>query len=306
MGIGTQTPAATLEVAGQVKITGGAPGAGKVLTSDAAGLATWQTAAAVSMPAGTTGQTLYHNGTAYVSTSNLYNNGTNVGIGTTAPNSLLANTNLNPIGSDGQGSSNTSLTWVSSQSGYAVDIYNSTTTGALNGMAVKVAGTTGRILDLSVGATAAAIGTPVMVVNGNGNVGIGTGSPAKRLDVSGAGGLRVSSNNAGSGTTDWIAGNFGGTSGDRVVMGLLNGTATIGAHNNALTVWTNLMINPGGGNVGIGTITTVPTAKLQVTGGDVYVTSVGSGVVIKSPDGNCWRISVSNAGTLSATAIACP
>lgn len=41
VGIGTATPTATLEVAGQVKITGGAPGIGKVLTSDATGLATW-------------------------------------------------------------------------------------------------------------------------------------------------------------------------------------------------------------------------------------------------------------------------
>jgi hypothetical protein len=43
VGIGTNTPTAKLEVAGQVKITGGTPGAGKVLTSDATGLATWQT-----------------------------------------------------------------------------------------------------------------------------------------------------------------------------------------------------------------------------------------------------------------------
>lgn len=43
VGIGTSAPSTKLEVAGQVKITGGAPGAGKVLTSDATGLATWQT-----------------------------------------------------------------------------------------------------------------------------------------------------------------------------------------------------------------------------------------------------------------------
>lgn len=43
VGIGTTTPGAKLEVAGQVKITGGLPGAGKVLTSDAAGLASWIT-----------------------------------------------------------------------------------------------------------------------------------------------------------------------------------------------------------------------------------------------------------------------
>jgi N-acetylneuraminic acid mutarotase len=43
LGIGTTNPEAKLEIAGQVKITGGAPGAGKVLTSDASGLATWET-----------------------------------------------------------------------------------------------------------------------------------------------------------------------------------------------------------------------------------------------------------------------
>ena len=42
VGIGTASPAAKLEVAGQVKITGGSPGEGKVLTSSSAGLGTWQ------------------------------------------------------------------------------------------------------------------------------------------------------------------------------------------------------------------------------------------------------------------------
>ena len=43
VGIGTTTPGAKLEIGGQVKITGGSPGANKVLTSDAVGLATWAT-----------------------------------------------------------------------------------------------------------------------------------------------------------------------------------------------------------------------------------------------------------------------
>ncbi len=42
VGIGTVTPGAKLEINGQVKITGGLPGAGKVLTSDANGLGSWQ------------------------------------------------------------------------------------------------------------------------------------------------------------------------------------------------------------------------------------------------------------------------
>lgn len=41
IGIGTPSPSAKLEVNGQVKITGGGPGAGKVLISDAAGMASW-------------------------------------------------------------------------------------------------------------------------------------------------------------------------------------------------------------------------------------------------------------------------
>lgn len=45
VGIGTTNPGAKLEIAGRVKITGGSPGTNKVLTSDAAGLASWQTLA---------------------------------------------------------------------------------------------------------------------------------------------------------------------------------------------------------------------------------------------------------------------
>lgn len=52
VGIGTGSPTAKLEVVGQIKITGGSPGAGKVLTSDASGLGTWQTATTQAFPVG--------------------------------------------------------------------------------------------------------------------------------------------------------------------------------------------------------------------------------------------------------------
>jgi hypothetical protein len=85
IGIGTTsvTSGAKLEVAGQVKITGGSPGTGKVLTCDASGLGSWQTP--VPFPPGTTGQTLRYSGTAWVANSVLFNNGTNIGVGTTSP-----------------------------------------------------------------------------------------------------------------------------------------------------------------------------------------------------------------------------
>lgn len=41
VGVGTPSPTAKLEVNGQIKITGGGPSAGKVLISDASGLASW-------------------------------------------------------------------------------------------------------------------------------------------------------------------------------------------------------------------------------------------------------------------------
>jgi len=51
VGIGTSKPTAKLEVAGTIKMTGGSPGAHKVLTSDAFGNATWQ-AISYSCPSG--------------------------------------------------------------------------------------------------------------------------------------------------------------------------------------------------------------------------------------------------------------
>ena len=59
------------------------------------------------------------------------------------------------------------------------------------------------------------------------------------------------------------------------------------------------------GNVGIGTPT--PAAALQVTAGDVYTSSAGSGIVVKSPNGSvCARIGIDDTGALTTTQIACP
>jgi hypothetical protein len=93
-------------------------------------------------------------------------------------------------------------------------------------------------------------------ITGSGRLGIGTMYPNSRLEVN--------SENPGNGSDNWIAGNFGAVSGDRVVFGLLRGVASVGAHNSVLSAWSNLAINPEGGNVGIGTAT--PTDKLSVNG----------------------------------------
>jgi hypothetical protein len=60
----------------------------------------------------------------------------------------------------------------------------------------------------------------------------------------------------------------------------------------------------GDGNVGIGT--TAPHSKLQVTNGDVYVDNPYSGIILKSTNGYCWRVTIDNNGNFVRTQISCP
>jgi hypothetical protein len=57
-------------------------------------------------------------------------------------------------------------------------------------------------------------------------------------------------------------------------------------------------------SVGIGN--KAPKAKLHVTGGKIYVEASGQGIILKSPDGTCYEITVSNDGPLVSTMITCP
>jgi hypothetical protein len=58
------------------------------------------------------------------------------------------------------------------------------------------------------------------------------------------------------------------------------------------------------GNLGVGTKT--PKAKLEVTNGDVYVNDTTKGIILKSPNGGCWRVTVDNTGNFVRTSITCP
>src|SRR5262249_14023950 len=50
---------------------------------------------------------------------------------------------------------------------------------------------------------------------------------------------------------------------------------------------TRLLVSSNG-NVGVGTL--LPAAKLQVGGGDVYVNTIGNGLLLRSPNGSCFRV----------------
>ncbi len=83
LGIGTSTPSAAVDINGQLKISGGTPGLGKVLVSDAAGLASWQNISGSGLTgSGVTGNFSYWNSSSSISsTTNLYWDNTNKRIG---------------------------------------------------------------------------------------------------------------------------------------------------------------------------------------------------------------------------------
>jgi hypothetical protein len=80
VGIGTSSPEAQLDVNGQIKISGGDPGEGKVLTSDANGLASWVTSSGVN-GSGTPDYVPKFAGPNSIGDSQIFDNGSNVGIG---------------------------------------------------------------------------------------------------------------------------------------------------------------------------------------------------------------------------------
>jgi len=57
------------------------------------------------------------------------------------------------------------------------------------------------------------------------------------------------------------------------------------------------------GNIGVDTDN--PAAKLQVKNGDIFIEDINRGIIMKSPDGNCWRGTLDNTGGLHFVLVNC-
>jgi hypothetical protein len=159
-----------------------------------------------------------------------------------------------------------------------------------------------------------AIGTQVsanlMRIDGSGNVGIGTTSPTSLLHVKNSTfgtalasfetsgrpltiGAQYTHVYMGYGNREQLK--IAGTSGNgRIIIG----TTLTDDGTNTLQVGGTGYFS---GNVGIGT--TSPGSKLEVQGGDIEVDDSASGLILKSPDGTRYRITLANGGTLTVTAV---
>ncbi|GEM_PF-4599409 len=288
VGIGTTNPNAKLDVAGTARMSGFQLGtsatAGHVLTTNASGVGTWQPSSG-GLPSGSSGQTIRHDGNTWIGSSNLFNNGTNVGIGTTNPNAKLhVQGNLRIVdGSQGTGKVLTSdasglASW-QAPSGGGGDIPNLqqvTDVGANTTRSITINPASGQLAAVSFGTGANnnyIIGRPadqtyfnIYDVAGNkdflmgnpnghlslqpssGNVQIGAGTPSERLSVNGNIAL----------------------TGNHRTLRTTNGNLTLGVPNaiNALT------IQSGNGNVSIG--------PYAVAGRVLHVARAGSAVTINT------------------------
>jgi hypothetical protein len=138
-------------------------------------------------------------------------------------------------------------------------------------------------------------------VNATGNQNAFFGSNAGRRNTMGEnnvflGTFAGADNTLGSSNT--VIGAFANVAADKLHNATAIGAGAIVSASNSLVL---------GGiseNVGIGT--TAPRAKLHLANGKIYVEANGQGMILKSPSGACFELTVTDTGALTTTAMTCP
>ncbi len=270
VGIGTTSPGAKLEVAGQIKMTGGVPGVGKVLTSDASGLATWETSsgggvAGISSSADATAMTI--------------DSSERVGIGTTSPSGLL-----NLSYSDGvamQYQNAAAPIWITNTS----TIVNNRSSIFFNDSALgnpvtvidtKYTDHTNDYGELHFSTRGASNIATRMMIDQNGNVGIGTTAPSVALHV--AGKVKINSALAAAGAitpTDPSGVALGIQANATGVRAIAIGDSAVASAQESIAIGSDMNVS-GPGSIGIqlgtgGGATVSSSSVMAIIGGNVGI-----------------------------------
>jgi len=95
---------------------------------------------------------------------------------------------------------------------------------------------------------------------------------------------------------------FTGAESAKLRLGTMDYGVSAGAGRLYFVTGGNYIFNSTDANVGVGVSN--PLAKIQVNG-DVFIEDINSGLIMKSPDGNCWRGTLDNSGTMHFVQVDC-